>query len=254
MDGTTGTLDGKVALVTGASSGLGRRFAEVLSGEGARVVLAARRTDRLAELEGAIRSGGGEAASVAMDVLSEDSIEAAVAAAEAAFGPIDILVNNSGISVQKRIVETSAEDYDRVMGTNARGAFLVARAVARRMIEAKVEGRIVNIASVAAEKAIRELSVYCMSKAALLHLTRVQALEWARYGINVNAICPGYLRTEINDAYWDTEPGRKFVSTFPRRRVGEPSDLDGALLLLCSPGARMLTGSAITVDDALSVA
>ncbi len=178
-----------------------------------------------------------------------------VAAAEAAFGPVQILVNNSGVSAQKRIVDMSAGDYDRVMNTNARGAFLVAREVARRIIDASVEGgRIVNVASILAEKAVRELSVYCMSKAALLHLTRVQALEWARFGINVNALCPGYVRTEINDEYWDTDRGRRFVESFPRRRVGDASDLDGALLLLVSPESRMITGSAITVDDALAIA
>lgn len=247
-------LSGRPALVTGASSGLGRRFAMVLAGAGAPVVLAARRTGRLRELEGEIRAAGGQATSVELDVLSETSVAEAVEAAEAAFGPLAILVNNSGVSAQAKIVDMSLEDYDRVMDTNARGAFLVAQAVARRMIAAGTPGRIVNVASVLAEKAMRELSAYCMSKAALLHLTRVQALEWARHGINVNALCPGYIRTEINDAFWETERGQAFVNTFPRRRVGEPSDLDGALLLLVSPEARMITGTSITVDDALGIA
>lgn len=249
-----GPLSGRPALVTGASSGLGRRFATVLASAGAPVVLAARRVERLRELEGEIRELGGQAACVELDVLSEASVAAAVEAAEAAFGPLAILVNNSGVSAQAKIVEMSLDDYDRVMNTNARGAFIVAQAVARRMIAAGTPGRIVNVASVLAETAMRELSAYCMSKAALLHLTRVQALEWARHGINVNALCPGYIRTEINDAYWDTERGQAFVKTFPRRRVGEPSDLDGALLLLVSPEARMITGTSITVDDALSIA
>ena len=241
--------------MTGASSGLGRRFATVLAGEGARVVLAARRVEKLRDIQAEIEEAGGTAAAVELDVLSEGSVTAAVAAAEAAFGPVAILLNNSGVSAQKRIVDMTADDYDRVMNTNARGAFLVAREVARRMIHAKVEGgRIVNVASILAEKAVRELSAYCMSKAALLHLTRVQALEWARFGINVNALCPGYIRTEINDEYWETERGRTFVESFPRRRVGDASDLDGALLLLVSPGSRMNTGSAITVDDALAIA
>lgn len=247
-------LSAKPALVTGASSGLGRRFASVLAGAGAPVVLAARRIERLRALEGEIRDAGGQATSVELDVLSETSVAAAVEAAEAAFGPLAILVNNSGVSAQAKIVDMSLDEYDRVMNTNARGAFLVAQAVARRMIAAGTPGRIVNVASVLAEKAMRELSAYCMSKAALLHLTRVQALEWARHGINVNALCPGYIRTEINDAYWDTERGQAFVKTFPRRRVGEPQDLDGALLLLVSPEARMITGTSITVDDALSIA
>lgn len=248
------SLSARPALVTGASSGLGRRFAMVLAGAGAPVVLAARRVERLRELEGEIRDAGGEATSVELDVLSQSSVAGAVEAAEAAFGPLAILVNNSGVSAQAKIVDMSLEDYDRVMDTNARGAFLVAQAVARRMIAAGTPGRIVNVASVLAEKAMRELSAYCMSKAALLHLTRVQALEWARHGINVNALCPGYIRTEINDAYWETERGQAFVKTFPRRRVGEPSDLDGALLLLVSPEARMITGTSVTVDDALGIA
>ena len=247
-------LSAKPAFVTGASSGLGRRFAAVLAGAGAPVVLAARRIERLRELEGEIRDAGGQAACVELDVLSETSVAAAVEAAEAAFGPLAILVNNSGVSAQAKIVDMSLDEYDRVMNTNARGAFLVAQAVARRMIAAGTPGRIVNVASVLAETAMRELSAYCMSKAALLHLTRVQALEWARHGINVNALCPGYIRTEINDAYWETERGQAFVKTFPRRRVGEPQDLDGALLLLVSPEARMITGTSITVDDALSIA
>ena len=250
----TQSLVGKVALVTGASSGLGRRFATVLAAEGAKVALAARRTDRLATLRDEIVQTGGTAEAFALDVTDVKGIEACLAEAEARLGPVDILVNNSGVSAQSKILDTSEADYDGVMNVNARGAFFVAQAAARSMIARGAAGRIVNIASVAAHKPLRELSAYCMSKAALLHLTRVQALEWARFGINVNAICPGYLRTEMNDAYWDTERGRKFVETFPRRRVGEPSDLDGALLLLVSDNARFITGTSITADDALSLA
>ena len=246
-------LTGRTALVTGASSGLGRRFATTLAGSGAQVALAARRVDRLTELADEIRSKGGKSAAFAMDVTEPTSIGAAVDAAEAELGPIDILVNNSGVSVQRRIVDVTPEDYAHVMNTNAFGAFFVAQAVARRMIERKASGRIVNVASAIANKVVRELSVYAMSKAAVVQMTKAQALEWARYGINVNAICPGYIRTEMNADFWETERGRKFVDTFPRQRVGEPEDLDGLLLLLCSGESRFLTGAAITIDDGLSL-
>lgn len=247
-------LTGRTALVTGASSGLGRRFATTLAGAGAKVALAARRINRLSDLAGEIRAKGGKSAAVAMDVTDLASIATAVAAAEAELGALDILVNNSGVSVQRRVVDVTQEDYSHVMNTNVFGAFFVAQAVARRMIERKASGRIVNIGSVVAHKVVRELSVYAMSKAAVVQMTKAQALEWARYDINVNAICPGYIRTEMNADYWDTDRGRKFVETFPRRRVGEPADLDGLLLLLCSGQSQFLTGAAITIDDGLSLA
>jgi hypothetical protein len=247
-------LTGKTVLVTGASSGLGRQFALTLAKAGARVAVAARRTDRLAELADAIRAEGGSAVAVAMDVMDHASIAPAIDRAEAALGPLDILVNNSGVSIQRRIIDVTPDDYAQVMGTNAFGSFFVAQAVARRMIERGTAGRIVNIASVVAHKVVRELSVYAMSKAAVVQMTKAQALEWARYNINVNAICPGYIRTEMNAAYWETERGKKFIESFPRRRVGEPEDLDGLLLLLCSGQSGFITGASITVDDALSLA
>lgn len=247
-------LTGKTALVTGASSGLGRQFALTLAKAGARVAVAARRTDRLTELADAIRVDGGSVVAVAMDVTDHASIAPAIDRAEAALGPLDILVNNSGISIQRRIIDVTPDDYAQVMGTNAFGSFFVAQAVARRMIERGTAGRIVNIASVVAHKVVRELSVYAMSKAAVVQMTKAQALEWARYNINVNAICPGYIRTEMNAAYWETERGKKFIESFPRRRVGEPEDLDGLLLLLCSGQSGFITGASITVDDALSLA
>ncbi len=247
-------LTDKTALVTGASSGLGRQFALTLAKAGARVALAARRTDRLEELAGEIRAAGASAVAVAVDVTQEATIAPALEAAEAALGPVDILINNSGVSVQRRIVDCTAEDYARVMNTNVFGSFFVAQAVARRMIERGTAGRIVNIASVLAHKVMRELSIYSMSKAAVVHMTKAQALEWARYGINVNAICPGYIRTEMNADYWETERGQKFVESFPRRRVGAPEDLDGLLLLLCSGQSGFMTGASIVIDDGLSLA
>ncbi len=227
-------LKEKVALVTGASSGLGERFARVLAANGALVVLAARRIDRLKELRAQIESAGGEAHAVALDVTDQDAIAAAIEEVGASVGPIDILVNNSGVSTQQRLTEVAPTDFDYVFGTNVRGAFFVAQAVAQQMIARakdtpKFGGRIVNIASVAGLRVLPQIGLYCMSKAAVLHMTRAQALEWGRYGINVNAICPGYIRTEINAEHWDTDAGRKLVQMLPRRRIGDAADLDGAL-------------------------
>jgi NAD(P)-dependent dehydrogenase (short-subunit alcohol dehydrogenase family) len=246
-------LDGKTALVTGASSGLGWRFATTLAAAGARVALAARRTERLETLKAEIERTGGRAHALALDVTDVASVRAGVAAAEAALGPLDILVNNSGVSVTKRAGEIEEADYDYVMDTNARGAFFVAQAAGRAMIAAKRPGRIVNIASAAGLRVLGQLSVYCMSKAAVIHMTRALALEWGRYGINVNALCPGYIETEINRDYWQTDAGRKLVGMLPRRRVGKPEDLDGLLLLLASDQSGFVNGAAIAADDGLSL-
>jgi NAD(P)-dependent dehydrogenase (short-subunit alcohol dehydrogenase family) len=252
-------LKEKVALVTGASSGLGERFARVLAANGALVVLAARRMERLKELRAQIESAGGEAHAVALDVTDQDAIAAAIEEVGASVGPIDILVNNSGVSTQQRLTEVAPADYDYVFGTNVRGAFFVAQAVARQMIARAKDtpgfhGRIVNIASVAGLRVLPQIGLYCMSKAAVLHMTRAQALEWGRYGINVNAICPGYIRTEINAEHWDTDAGKKLIGMLPRRRVGEAADLDGTLLLLVAEESRFINGAVITVDDGMSVA
>jgi len=246
-------LDGKNALVTGASSGLGRRFATILASAGARVAVAARRTDRLATLQAEIERAGGRAHAVTLDVTDVASVRAGVAAAAAALGPLDILVNNSGVSVTKRAGEIEETDYDFVMDTNAKGAFFVAQAVGRAMIAAKRPGRIINIASAAGLRALGQLSVYCMSKAAVIHMTRALALEWGRHGINVNALCPGYIETEINRDYWETEGGRKLVAMLPRRRVGQPEDLDALLLLLASEHSGFVNGAVIAADDGLTV-
>jgi len=242
-------LDGKVALVTGASSGLGLRFANVLAKSGAAVVLAARRTDKLREVEKAIEGEGGKAISVALDVTSSRSVTDAFQAAEGALGPVDILVNNAGLGSDGRVTDVPETDYDMVMDTNAKGAFLVAQEAGRRMIARKQGGRIVNIASVAAFEVLPGGSVYNMSKAAVAMMTRAMAREWARYDINVTAICPGFILTDINRELFDSEYGKKQVMSYPRRRLPVESDLDGALLLLCSDASRAITGSFITVDD-----
>ena len=252
-------LEGKIALVTGASSGLGDRFARVLSKAGATVVLAARRMDRLKELRAEIEAEGGEAHVVLLDVTDHASIESAVAHAESTAGPIDIVVNNSGVANTQRLIDVTPADYDFVMRTNTEGAFFVAQAVAKRMIarakdneaagNPEKSARIINIASVGGLRVLPQIGVYCMSKAAVIHMTRSMAVEWGRYGINVNAICPGYIRTEINEAQFDSEAGQKLVQMLPRHRVGDPSDLDGLLLILAADESRFINGSIITADD-----
>ena len=246
-------LSGKVALVTGASSGLGARFARVLADAGATVALAARRTERLKELRAEIDAEGGEAHVYRLDVTDLASVRGCIAQVESDLKKIDILVNNSGVSATGRIVDMTEEDYDFVMNTNAKGAFFVAQQTAKVMIAKKTPGRIINIASVAGMKVLSQLSVYCMSKAAAVHMTRAMALEWGRYGINVNAICPGYIETEINAAHFRSEAGQKLVSMLPRRRLGTPQDLDALLVMLASDASGFVNGAAITADDGLSV-
>ncbi len=238
-------LSGKTALVTGASSGLGARFATVLAAAGAHVVLAARRQDALDALAAQLRAAGGNAETRALDVTDSASVRAVV---EATPG-IDILVNNAGISIEKLVAEVTEDDYDAVMDTNLKGVWLMAQAVGRQMIARQQGGKIVNISSVLGQMVLTRLSVYAMAKAGVNQMTRALALEWARHDIEVNAIAPGYIRTEINRAFFDTEIGRKLIDRMLRRRVGEPEDLDAALLLLCGPGSRFITGSVLTVDD-----
>jgi NAD(P)-dependent dehydrogenase (short-subunit alcohol dehydrogenase family) len=250
-------LAGRVALVTGASSGLGEQFARTLAKAGAGVVLAARRVDRLKTLRAEIEAEGGDAHVVTLDVTDHDSIQAAVARTETEMGAIDILVNNSGVASSQKLTEVSPDDFDHLVGTNTRGAFFVAQAVAKRMIaRSKGEapgtytgGRIVNIASVAGLRAGGGIAMYGMSKAALIHLTKSMALEWGRFGINVNALCPGYIDTEINHHQWQTEAGQKLVQTLPRKRVGKPQDLDAVLMMLCANESHFINGAVIAADD-----
>jgi NAD(P)-dependent dehydrogenase (short-subunit alcohol dehydrogenase family) len=250
-------LAGRVALVTGASSGLGEQFARTLARAGAAVVLAARRVERLKTLRAEIESQGGDAHVVRLDVTDHDSIKAAVAHAETEMGTIDILVNNSGVSTTQKLVDVSPDDFDFTFDTNTRGAFFVAQEVGKRMIARSrgaapgtfTGGRIVNVASVAGLRVLGQIGVYCMSKAAVIHMTRAMALEWGRFGINVNAICPGYIDTEINHHHWQTEAGQKLVQMLPRKRVGLPQDLDATLMMLCANESRFVNGAVIAVDD-----
>src|SRR4051812_26109193 len=244
-------------MVTGASSGLGARFAKALAGAGAQVVLAARRIERLKELRAEIEADGGAAHVVSLDVTDYASIKAAIAHAETEAGPIDILVNNSGVSTTQRLVDVTPEDYAYVVDTNQRGAFFVAQETAKRMIarakgDPKKQHRIINIASVAGLRVLPQLGIYSMSKAAVVHMTKSMAIEWGRYGINVNAICPGYISTEINEAHFETEQGRTLINMLPRKRLGKPEDLDGLLLLLASEEAHFINGAIVSADDGMS--
>lgn len=254
-------LSGRVALVTGASSGLGAQFAKTLAKAGAGVVLASRRVERLKELHVEIEGEGGDAHVVELDVTDPDSIKSAVAHAETEMGTLDILINNSGVGSTQLLTEVTENDYDDVFDTNTKGAFFVAQEVGKRMIaRAKgaapgtfTGGRIVNIASMAGLRPLTRIGVYAMSKAAVVHMTRAMALEWGRYGINVNAICPGYIDTEINHHQWDTEQGRKLINMLPRKRVGQPQDLDSVLMMLCAKESHFINGAVIQADDGFAL-
>jgi NAD(P)-dependent dehydrogenase (short-subunit alcohol dehydrogenase family) len=253
----TRMLEGKVAVVTGASSGLGRRFAHVLSDAGAAVALMARRTDRLeAEVE-AIRARGGRALAIPLDVSSVAAIGPAFDAAQDALGPITVLVNNAGVGGEGMALELPVEVWDQTFNVNVRGVYFGAVEAARRMIASGVaqagEGRIINIASIAAFEVLPGLSAYCASKASAAMLTKGLAREWARQQIAVNAICPGYIETEINAGWFAGEGGQKQVKGFPRRRLMDENALDDALLMLAGPSARHMTGSLITIDDGQSL-
>ena len=254
-------LSGRVAFVTGASSGLGAQFARTLAGSGAAVVLASRRLEMLKTLRAEIESQGGDAHVVELDVTDHDAIKSAVAHAETEVGSIDILVNNSGVSTTQRIQDVSPDDFDRVFDTNVKGAFFVAQEVGKRMLaRAKgaapgtyTGGRIINIASMAGLRVLPQISVYCMSKAAVVQMTKAMALEWGRYGINVNAICPGYIDTEINHQHWQTEQGQKLVHMLPRKRIGQAKDLDAVLVMLCANESHFINGAVISADDGFGV-
>ncbi|MFN7694306.1 MAG: SDR family oxidoreductase [Burkholderiales bacterium] len=254
-------LSGRVALVTGASSGLGAQFARTLSKAGAAVVLAGRRIERLNDLRAEIEAEGGDAHVVRLDVTDLASIKACVAHAETEVGTLDILINNSGVSTSQRIVDVNEEDWDFVMNTNLRGAFFVAQEVAKRMLARSkgsapgtfTGGRIVNIASMAGLRVLSQIGIYAMSKAGVVHMTRAMALEFGKYGINVNAICPGYIDTEINHHHWSTEHGKQLINMLPRKRVGKPEDLDTTLLMLCAKESHFINGAIVQADDGFGV-
>ncbi|EKV30526.1 3-oxoacyl-[acyl-carrier protein] reductase [Caenispirillum salinarum AK4] len=240
-------LDGKVALVTGASGGLGRHFAGVLAAAGATVVLAARRTEKLAEAVEEI--GPGRAHAVPLDVTDPTSVTAAFEAAEAATGAVvDVLVNNAGLAKTAPALETSPQDWRTVLDTNLTGAFHVATEAAARMKAAGRAGSIVNIASIVGLRPAGAVASYAASKAGLIHLTKALALELARDDVRVNALAPGYIETDINAAFFATDAGQKLIKRIPQRRLGRMSDLDAPLLMLCSDASAFMTGAVVPVD------
>lgn len=242
-------LTGEVALITGASSGLGRNFAKVLAANGAKVVLAARSTGKLDELKAEIEGEGGSALVVTLDISDRDQIAPAFDAAEAAFGTVTLLVNNAGISGAMTGMDMTPEDWRALMAVNLDGPWFAAQEAAKRMVAAETGGSIINIASVASFRALRTLAAYGASKAAIKQLTANLAVELARHNIRVNAIAPGYILTEINREFFESGAGDHMIKTIPQRRIGDPSDLDGVLLLMASRKAgAFMTGETVIVD------
>ena len=235
-------------LVTGGSSGFGRHFARLLASNGAMVTLAARRAEALASAVADINDSGGKAQSVMLDVTLADKIDAAMAEAESAFGPIHAVINNAGVTATKPALDQDERSWDSVVDTNLKGVWLVAQGAARRMVANKVKGSIVNIASILGLRVAGAVAPYAISKAGVIQMTKALALEWARYGIRVNALAPGYFVTELNDEFFESEAGQALIKRVPQRRLGQLSELDGPLLLLVSNAGSFMTGSVVTVD------
>ena len=238
-------VQGRVALVTGASSGLGEHFARTLAARGARVAVAARRTDRLSKLVDDLGNG---ALALSLDVTKPDAVAAAFRELEAQLGAPDIVVNNAGVAQAKASLELTEQDWRGVLDTNLDGAWRIAQASARSMVAAKKHGSIINIASILGLRVASSLLAYATAKAALVQLTQALALEWARHGIRVNAIAPGYIETDMNREFFATDAGQAVVKRIPQRRIGTPGNLDGALLLLASDAGSYMTGSVVVVD------
>lgn len=241
-------LDGRVALITGAGSGLGRQFALTLADAGAEVVLAARRQDKLAETKKLVEKAGGTAQVLEMDVSDGASVTAAFEKFDKLGKPIHILVNNAGINRTGFVADLSEADWDAVVDTNLKGVFLVAQAAARRMMKQGKGGSVINIASILGYRISKALSPYIAAKAGVVHLTQSMALEWARFGIRVNSIAPGYFPTEINDGFLESEQGQVLLKAVPMRRAGGMPEIAGPLLLLASDAGSYMTGSNLTVD------
>jgi NAD(P)-dependent dehydrogenase (short-subunit alcohol dehydrogenase family) len=241
-------LKGRIALVTGASSGLGVDFARGIAAAGAAVVVAARRTERLERTVADIEAAGGRALAVPLDVTAPASVRACFGAVEARWGTVDLVVNNAGVAVSRPVLEQTEDDWDGVVDTNLKGAWLVAQEAARRMIAAGRAGAIVNIASITGERVAGGAAPYCASKAGLIHLTRAMALELARHGIRVNALAPGYIDTELNHEFLASAAGERLLARIPLRRLGRPDELLGAMLLLASDAGSFITGSVLAVD------
>ena len=242
------SLAGNHVLVTGASSGLGKHFAKRLAEAGATVTLAARREQALAASVKEIHESGAQAEAVVMDVSSPASVDRGLDQAERLFGPVNVLINNAGVTETRPALEVDESGWDQVIDINLKGAWLAAQRAAQRMIHHKIGGSIVNIASILGLRVTGGVAAYAVSKAGLVQMTKVLALEWARYGIRVNAIAPGYIETELNSDFFASSAGQALIKRIPQRRLGQARELDGALLLLASPASSFMTGSVIAVD------
>jgi NAD(P)-dependent dehydrogenase (short-subunit alcohol dehydrogenase family) len=240
-------LTGRHALVTGASSGLGRHFAGVLATAGARVTVGARRAEALAATVETIRASGGQAQAVRMDITDADTVGRAFVEAEAAFGPVTVLINNAGVTSTGPAIEMTERDWSSVIDTNLRGSWVVAQQAARGMIP-HGGGSIINVASILGLRVAGGVAPYAISKAGVVQMTKALALEWARHRIRVNALAPGYIETELNDAFFASDSGKALIRRIPQRRLGEARELDGPLLLLASDAGSYMTGSVIAVD------
>ncbi len=241
-------LHNKVAVVTGASSGLGHHFAQVLSSAGCRLALFARRADRLDQLAEDIRSQGGHALALPVDVCNQTAVESAFSRLRDELGPVDVLINNAGMAITSRFLDQATPEHDQMMSVNQTAVWQVAQIAARQMVDSKVSGSIINIASILGLRVGPGTGGYAVSKAAVIHMTRVMSLELARYGIRANAIAPGYFSTEMNAEMLATEHGQKIIKRVPMRRVGELEELDGLLLLLASDRGSFMTGAVVPVD------
>jgi NAD(P)-dependent dehydrogenase (short-subunit alcohol dehydrogenase family) len=238
----------KVALVTGASSGLGEHFAKTLANAECKVIVAARRRERLEELVESIQSAGGEAHAVAMDVTDKGSVIDAIDEAESTFGPITILVNNAGVADSKRFVNVDEESWDFVMNANLKGAWCVANEISQRLLTKQLRGSIVNIASILGLRQAIGESTYAISKAGVIQMTKSMALELANKNVRVNALCPGYFKTELNASFFESSKGKSYIENTPARRLGQLQELDGPLLLLCGESGSFINGEALAVD------
>lgn len=241
-------LDGKVALVTGAGSGLGRHFAETLAEAGASLVLAARRREKLEETARVIADNGGKAVCLELDVTDSASVDRCFSDANDAVGPLDILISNAGIANEKFLLESGEADWDAVVDTNLKGVFLVAKAAAESMIRAEKSGSIINIASIAGMLGAKGLAIYGAAKSGVISLTKSMALEWVRYGIRVNAIAPGYFVTDLNRQFFESDAAEYLIKAIPMRRTGNLEELTGPLLLLASDAGSFMTGSIVVAD------
>ncbi|MGE0388270.1 MAG: SDR family NAD(P)-dependent oxidoreductase [Gammaproteobacteria bacterium] len=241
-------MSGRVVLVTGASRGLGQHMAVTLARHGAKIAVTARRTDSLSATVAAVRAAGAAALAVALDVTRGESIREAAAEVERDLGPIDVLVNNAGVTASMPALEQTEAVWDEILDTNLKGPFLMAQEVARQMLRHKRGGSIVNIGSILGLRQAGAVVSYAVSKAGLTQLTRILAFEWARHGIRVNALAPGYFSTELNREFLGSDAGQALVKRIPQRRLGNPEELDGALLLLASGAGSYMTGTVIPVD------